>query len=209
MSIKTKTAKTATVEVSQTVAQQIAADFAARATAMDERVAYLNTLDVSAMDSRAAADHKIELLAAANRAKRNAAFSRFMQNADFAQAFIDHALTAASVNALQLYAQDKLLDTVRAIGAGCALSSVAARGHANMMTQKLVAAITANGQLTVKDAPARMHDQDSKPSMGTYSAQASSSRQVLDLLGLLDWDMMTKSFKLNERGEDLRKVIAH
>lgn len=208
MSKTIKTNKTAAAATTTDAAALIRADFAAYAAARRERVAFLlsGLATMSEADAAAAQD---EIRACKNRAERAERFAASMDNAAYAQAVIDYNVTMSNATALQLYAQDKLHDTLRALGASCRLSAVAGKGHANMMTQTLIAALDACGPLTISDAPRRMHDQNKGKSIGTYNAQASSSRQVLDLLGLLDWDMLSKTFKLNTRGESVREVIAH
>lgn len=183
-------------------AATVRADLENFATVKRERVAFLDSLP-ELSDAE-----KDERLACVNRAARAERFAAAMDSAPYAEAVTAHGLNAAAMLALQIYAQDKLHETLRAIAADCALSAVAARGHSNMMTQRLVQALDKHGKLTIGEAPKAMYKLNPDKSVGTYSAQASSSRQVLDLLGLLAWDTMTKQFALNERAEALRHVIA-
>lgn len=152
--------------------------------------------------------HKNALLAQLNRIKRNETFSKMLDNPKFAETFARYGLTAQRVQGLQIYAQDKMLQTLQAIASGCALSALHGGNHSNQMTQRLIAAIDKNGTLNISTAPIRMHDLFPDKSVGTYSAQASSSRQVLDTLGLLAIDGLTGAFKLNDKGEEVRNIIA-
>ena len=190
-------------------AQAAQARFTEQHEAMSAKVELLIAVDLSKKSEDEKEAHKAELLAAKNRAERAKEFAAALNTPAFAQAFDEFALTYDAVTKLQIYAQDKLLATMKAIAANCALSSVRAGNHSNMMTQRLVRVLDADKKVTVSNAPRRMHDLFPDKSMGTYSAQASSSRQVLELLGMLSFDAMTKEFSLSERGETYRAVIAH
>lgn len=202
MTTKTKTAKI------ENAAAAISDAFNAAASKFAERLALLVALDVSAFSETETKAHKAELTACKNRADRNAEFAALMLNEKFSAAFIRFSLTVEAVNKLQIYAQDKLQATLQAIAAECALSSVRAGNHSNMMTQRLIAALDKHSSMTVADAPRFMHSLFPDKSMGTYSAQASSSRQVLEVLKLIDFDALTKAFSLNASGKELRSVIA-
>lgn len=196
---------------SATVAAAVAAAFSELSAKHESKRLELFAVDCSLFGEHEIKQHRAAMLGEANRAKRCADFARCMGNEAFAAAFTRYALTVDSVMRLQIYAQDKLLATVRAIAADRALSSVQAGNHSNMMTQRLIAALDAakDSELSISDAPRKMHDLFPDKSMGTYSAQASSSRQTLEILGLLSFDSMRKTFKLNENGDALRSVIAN
>ena len=204
--IKSKAAAAKSVTADNSAAATIAADFASFATAKRERVVML-TDALKTLTGADADDARAAITACTNRAERAERFAAGMQHEAYAQAVIDYGVNMQNATALQIYAQDKLHETLRAIGAGCALSAVASRGHANMMTQTLIAALDAEGPLTVKHAPVAMRAINPHKSAGTYSAQATSSRQTLDILGLLSWDALAKTFQLNERGEALRAIL--
>ena len=200
-----KTTKNAKNENAATVAREA---FAAAAAKHGERVEMLAQLDVTAFDADQLAEHKADVLAARNRAERSQAWAALLGNEAFAEAFVQFALTQEKVAALQIYAQDKLAATLRAIAANCALSAIRAGNHSNNMTQRLVHVLQTLGAVTVADAPRKMHDAFPDKSMGTYSAQASSSRQVLTVLGMLEFDALTKAFKLNDTGTAYLHVIS-
>lgn len=206
MTTKTKTTKTTAAKNENAVLPSAIAlsAYTDAVASLNEKLALLQSADVIDVDA---------VRATKNHATRAAEFAAALNNEAFAKAWDSFAesagLTAAKVQAMQIYAQDKMLATLKAIAAGCALSSVRAGNHSNMMTQRLVHVLTDKGEVTVANAPRYMHDAFSDKSMGTYSAQATSSRQVLDTLGMLDWNVLTKAFKLNDKAEEYRHVIAH
>lgn len=206
MTTKTKTTKTtktktAAAQNAETLRSTQAQTFMIdRAATMADRVQLLQSadeVDVAAVRT------------AKNAHDRAAMFAALLQDDKFAQAWDTFELEGAKVANMQIYAQDKLAATLRAVAANCALSNVRAGNHSNSMTQRLVHVLKQHKAITVANAPRFMHDAFDDKSMGTYSAQATSSRQVLDVLGMLSWDVLTKTFSLNERAAEYDHVIAN
>ena len=182
--------------------------FASAAFKHDERFNVLLAIETDKMGTTEAKEHKAAMLAEKNRATRCSMFADMLHNESIAAVFARHELTADAVQRLQIYAQDKLAATLRALAADCALSAIRAGNHSNMMTQRLVAVLQKDESVTIANAPRRMHDLFPDKSMGTYSAQASSSRQVLDMLGMLSFDTLTRAFSLSDTGKDALRVIS-
>jgi hypothetical protein len=214
MTTKTKPAKpapaAATVNaatVNAEISEAHALSFADAAAKNVERLEFLRMVDVSSMGQTELSAHVAEVKANENRAKRNLLFAGLLKDERFAQAWQALDLTPKAAQGLQIYAQDKLVATVRAIAANVPLSAQHAGPHGNNMTQRLVAVLVKDGACTINDAPRRMHDLFPDKGFGTYSAQASSSRQVLQACGMLANDPIRKAFSLNERGAEYLAII--
>lgn len=185
--------------------EAIRAEIANDANTLRERVEMLAAVDVSKLDPVAKAQHAQQVLDTNNIHKRISRMAAAMQSDSYADAFLEFELTLGKVHALAIYAQDKLHQTLLAIAQNVPLSLTAGRGHANMSTQAVVQLLK-TAPRTQKEIVHDMHAITGKPE-STRSTQASSSRRMLESLGMLSFDTLSKRFSLNERGMKYADIL--
>lgn len=210
MSKSTKSAKPAAAAVVDAFAQQQIEALEKFTQGRAERVAYLS----AALETETNRDNieafKREALDCNNRISRATQLRSLLDRPEYAAVASEYQLSAERFTNAQIYAQDKVLAMLKALTQRIPLSAVSR----NVTTQGLVQAMDTYGALSLnkKDAngaAARLHDcMRGSITLGTASAQASSSRQCLEAFGMIAWDEAARTFKLSERGEAARDIIA-
>lgn len=206
MTTKTKNAKSAAANTVN--ADAIVSDFAQASTTHKERLNMLLAMPTAGMSAQEEKEHKSAILAAKNRAERCAEFAAILADAACAAVFMRYNLTQKRVEGLQIYAQDKLQDVLRSLAMNVALSACGAKtSHANMSTQAVFKAINEHGPRTHAQLVGDLNTITGK-ALSTCSAQASSSRQVLELLGMLDYSPVGRTFALNDNAREVFDLLA-
>lgn len=198
-----KTAKTANVNEQR---EAIRNEFNADVQRLRERVEALAAVNVTELDISARAAHKEQMVKAEHAYKRISRMARALSDDAYSDACIALDVTLEKVHSLAIYAQDKLHQTISAIARNVPLSVTAGRGHANMSTQAVIQLLMERPR-TNKELVHDMASITHKPD-GTRSSQASSSRRMLEILGMVDFDTMTKRYSLNERGLEYAELLS-
>lgn len=202
-SANTKNAKSANMNEKR---DAIRNEFNADAQALRERVEALAAVNVTELDISARAAHKLQRVKTEHAFRRISRMARAMSDDSYADACINLGVTLEKVHSLAIYAQDKLHQTLSAIARNVPLSVTAGKGHANMSTQAVIQLLMERPR-TNKELVHDMVNVTHKPD-GTRSSQTSSSRRMLEILGMVDFDTMTKRYSLNERGLEYAELLS-
>lgn len=205
-----KTAKTAAtsapanaVVVTETAAMQAALAFTVFSANMLIRAAELQAVDVSAFSSDDRKKHVHAIKNHAERAARSSSFARLLGSESVAAVWNDSGLTEPRVNAMAIYAQDKVDDLLRALAAGVTLASVS-RNAATAAVLRILATGKPQASNPLACDVSRM---TGKP-FSTGSTQTSSSLSALAAFGFVQRDMMTREHSLTEAGTLAAAILA-
>lgn len=202
-SAKSAAAKSAkTVDAVPSHSELAVAMFSERRERFTAEYKVLLAVDTSAMNGDELKAHKSALCHAANSVKYAERFLEALATESAQNIWDTFALEPTRVNALAWYAQEKVLFILRAIAANAPLSSITD----NDTTRSLFRALK-KAALQTREMPARMHDENKTLGMSTYSSQATTSRNALDMFGMLDYDALSKRYSLNDTAEKYAHII--